>query len=421
MPRYQSSQHHFVEAVRWRPEQDAERVNDHILLSRGTTSSYLVITDAGDVVINTGFAYQGDRHRERFEKLLGRELKVRKILLTQCHPDLVGGWAAFADEGSETIVQRNFAANRGDRVMLFKFFEPRRKAILHGIMPDPDHAKVMRFPKDLEAQTVFNDFHAFELGGRRFEIYSVPAGETTCSVIVWMPDDGALFTGNMMGALYGALPHLYTLRGDRGRSTPQFIRDVERIISLKPRLLLTGHDDPVVGEDRILADMTKLRDAVRHIFDETINGMNAGVDLFTLMREIRLPPHLEMAPGRGPVSWYVRAVWEEHTGWFRHERTTELYPTPAADIWPRLAEMAGGPEALAAEARRHLTDREPVKALHFIEIALAAAPQHRGAREAELDALEQLIDLTEGKTYDELGWLETKVREAKEVLGRGVS
>jgi len=61
------------------------------------------------------------------------------------------------------------------------------------------------------------------------------------------------------------------------------------------------------------------------------------------------------------------------------------------------------------------------EALHFIEIALAAAPQHRGAREAELDALEQLIDLTEGKTYDELGWLETKVREAKEVLGRGVS
>src|SRR6185295_6414148 len=52
MSHYQSSQHHFVEAVRWRPEQDAERVNDNILLSRGTTSSYLATTDAGDVVIN---------------------------------------------------------------------------------------------------------------------------------------------------------------------------------------------------------------------------------------------------------------------------------------------------------------------------------------------------------------------------------
>ena len=44
--------------------------------------------------------------------------------------------------------------------------------------------------------------------------------------------------------------------------------------------------------------------------------MNAHRDLHTLMREIRLPEHLAPQPGRGPVHWYVRAVWEEYSGWF---------------------------------------------------------------------------------------------------------
>ena len=33
----------------------------------------------------------------------------------------------------------------------------------------------------------FIDHHAFELGGRRFELYSTPGGETTDALVVWLP------------------------------------------------------------------------------------------------------------------------------------------------------------------------------------------------------------------------------------------
>jgi glyoxylase-like metal-dependent hydrolase (beta-lactamase superfamily II) len=82
---YRSDDHHLVETIAWRPERPAERVTDRILLSRSTSSSFVVTTKAGDVVINTGTTFQGARHRERFEELLGRPLDVKAIVLTQSH------------------------------------------------------------------------------------------------------------------------------------------------------------------------------------------------------------------------------------------------------------------------------------------------------------------------------------------------
>ena len=59
--------------------------------------------------------------------------------------------------------------------------------------------------------------------------------------------------------------------------------------------------------------------------------MNAGTDLWTLMGQVTLPPELDIPQGHGKVPWIVRAIWEEHVGWFRYESTTELYDVPPSD------------------------------------------------------------------------------------------
>jgi alkyl sulfatase BDS1-like metallo-beta-lactamase superfamily hydrolase len=273
-------------------------------------------------------------------------------------------------------------------------------------------------PQEAEVTTLFHDSYVFEVGGRRFELSSAPGGETLDSLIVWLPVERTAFTGNLMGALYGALPHLYTPRGDRQRSARFILRDIERLLALEPELLITGHDEPVAGAAQIRDDLMTIRDAVGYIHDETIAGMNEGKSLWTLMQEIHLPAELEsrLAPGRGPVWWYVRAVWEEHAGWFRHELTTELYSVPPAAIWPELSELAGGPDALAEHAAAHAAAGRPVEALHFVEIALAADPSHHATREAQIAALEQLIEQTQGKTYDELAWLESELENARAAI-----
>lgn len=417
MPRFSSSAHHLVKAVSWDPAQPAERVNDHILMSRGTSNSYVVTSPAGDVVINTGMPYQGKRHRERYEQLLGRPLAVKKIVVTQSHPDHVGGWGAFDDPGVEVIAQANLPIIRQERNLLEKYFRPRGARILTGLMPKPEHLRAWYEVKELEQPTLFAERHAFELGPRHFELYSTPSGESLDCLIVWVPEDRTVFTGNLFGALYGALPHFYTPRGDRDRGVPQFLRDIERVIALEPELLITGHDAPIVGSARIRTDLTKIRDAVRYIHDETVKGMNEHKELSTLMREIRLPSHLQFAPGRGPVHWYVRSVWEEYTGWFRMESTTELYGVPPRAIWDELTELAGGIDALTDRARRHVAAKRPLEALHFLDIALSVDAKHRGARQVQIDALEQLIENGEGKAYDEISWLESEIRQAKAALG----
>jgi len=115
------------------------------------------------------------------------------------------------------------------------------------------------------------------------------------------------------------------------------------------------------------------------------------------------------------IVWIPVEVLEELDR-FKAESTTELYGVPAKFIWPELAAMAGGPEALAAKAQAHIAAGEPQQALHFVEIALAADPRNRAALQASIAAHEQLIELTEGKTFDEVGWLETQVSEAKAAL-----
>jgi len=417
---HKSADHHLVKAIEWNPAAPAERINDYLLMSKGCSNSYLITSDAGDVVINTGTPGETG-HRARYEALLGRPLKVAKVVFTQDHFDHIGGWTHFADPGVEMFAQAEFPRLCAERAALGAFFAPRGQAVLHALRPATPPGQTAHVARDLrdlpEPLTLFQDHHVFEVGGRRFELLSAPSGETLDSLMVWLPKEKVIFTGNWMGALYGALPHFYTLRGDRDRSVPNFMRELQRLIDLEPELLVTGHDEPIRGAERIRADMTKLLEAIRHIHDETVKGMAANKDLWTLMREIKLPAHLAMAPGRGPVSWYVRAVFEEYTGWFRHESTTELYGVPARTIWPELAGLAGGPDALAARAQARLAADEPVEALHFVEIALAADPKNPAARRAEIAALERLIERTEGRTFDEVGWLETQIQRAKAAIG----
>ena len=128
-----------------------------------------------------------------------------------------------------------------------------------------------------------------------------------------------------------------------------------------------------MGKETIAAELTALRDAILYVHDETVKGMNAGVDVHTLMAEIQLPPELEVGQGYGKVSWSVRAIWENYAGWFKHESTTELYADPLSAIHDDLIELAGGPEALVERAQQKLDEKKPVEALHLLDIVL---PEH---------------------------------------------
>jgi alkyl sulfatase BDS1-like metallo-beta-lactamase superfamily hydrolase len=137
--------------------------------------------------------------------------------------------------------------------------------------------------------------------------------------------------------------------------------------------------------------------------------MNEGKDVYTLMREITLPPELEVGEGYGKVSWSVRAIWENYVGWFHHHSTTELHPTPPWSVHGELCELAGGPAAIAKAARARLDAGQPVEAIHLAEVALAADSTHPEAVGECLAAHRQLLAGT--TNFWETRWLEKEIQK----------
>lgn len=419
-PLYRQADHPRLKVNEWKPDQGAERINDFILMSKSVTNCYVVTSEAGDVVINTGLPGQGELHRKRFEEMLGRPLKVRKIVFTQDHLDQTGGWEAFADPGVDLVGQRELEPLAEERSRLGPFFAKRNRRILRAIqkkMAREGSQPARVAPKPVKLTVSFGDCHGFEVGGRRFHLISTPSGETLNAICIWLPSEAILFTGNYMSAVFGTMPNFYTLRGDRQRSVPGYLREFGRLIDLDAELLITGHGEPLNGKDNIRASLSKIRDAIVYMHDETVRRMIAGEDLHSIMQSVELPHKLKLSSlGRGPTRWYVRSIWEEYTGWFRQELTSELYATPAAAVWPTLAQMAGGAQAVANQAEAFLQAGEPEKALHLVEMAIAAAPDDKQVRTTEARILVQLINNTGGVGFDEIGWLESKLGEAREIV-----
>ncbi len=397
---------------------EAQRINDFIYLSEGLSNSYLITTPEGRIVINTGMGFEAPVHKRNFDAV--DDSPLRYILLTQGHVDHVGGVDLIRDEGTQLIAQANNQAHQADDGRIASFRASRSAfafadAIARAWTYIQEHVgggvpAQSRPTPDI----TFDERYELELGGLRMELLAVPGGETPDSMVIWLPEHEICFCGNLFSALFGHFPNLVTVRGDRYREALGFIESLERVLELKPALLLTGHHGPVVGRETIREELTRLRDAVRYVHDETVRGMNHGKDIHTLMRDIELPPELEVGEGYGKVSWSVRAIWENYAGWFHHRSTTELYAVPAESVHGDLVELAGGAEAVARRAKDKLSAGEPVEAIHLAEVALTAAPTNTVALEAMIAAHEQLE--SESKNFWLTQWLRKQLGDLRSTL-----
>jgi len=340
---------------------------------------------------------------------------LRYIVLTQSHADHFGGLKAFREAGTKVVGGPGFEQALFDMMDLQPFFGPRTRklwgAVLGNSVRPPD-------PGPIEPDVLVDRELTIDVGQRTFQLISAPEGETVDNLIVWMPKEKVAFIGNVHGPVWLSFPFLNTLRGDKPRLVQNYLKAMRKIRDLGAELLITGHGQPIVGAAQIRADLTKMIDAVEWVRSYTLEGMKAGKDVHTLMREVKLPDALAIGEFHGKVSWGVKSIWREYSGWFHYEDgTTELYGVPRRAVHGDIAALAGGAGNLAARARQRLDAGEPLEALHLVEIALNAEPANRPALEVKRDASALLLERSGGQNLSETMWLRSEIAECEAALG----
>jgi alkyl sulfatase BDS1-like metallo-beta-lactamase superfamily hydrolase len=386
----------------------ATKVNDHIYLAPGFSNTFLVLTDEGNVVIDTSSAITARKHHELLRKV--SQAPVRYIVLTHGHHDHTGGVALWKGPQTKLVAQRNFVEFDRYQTRLSRYLA-RTGAAQFGLDENVLNA-FDRLPQNhIQPTITFEDKYEFVLGGTKFELLSAP-GETYDHLCVWVPRYKAAFVGDNF---YDSFPNIYTLRGTQPRWALDYVASLDKILALEPEIVLPSHGNPVVGRQKTVERLTRYRNAILYVHDATVKGLNDGKDVFTLMREIKLPSELDVGEAYGKVAWSVRGIYEGYVGWFDRNPASMYSESPTA-AEPELVRLAGGAKVVAAKAQELAKSGDPVQALRLADAALMVEPKSTLGLEARLAALSALKNRS--RNLIEGAWLTTAIRNTKRDLGR---
>jgi len=376
-----------------------EFAGGRIFQATGFGNTFLVTTKAGNVIVDTSLPTNAARHHALLTAVSSAPIK--DIILTHAHGDHTGGVGVWKGPGTHIVEQANSVEFRNYQVRLAGFFAVRNAAQYNAPVGGLGGGRANLNPGNYAApplaDVLFDKEYKFKLGDLTFDCLSAP-GETPDMLNVWIPELKALFIGDNY---YASFPNMYTLRGTLTRPALNYVQSIDKVLALKPEIVLPSHGVPIVGAENVQRTLKQYRDAILYVHDATVRGMNQGKDAFTLMKEIKLPKELEVGEGYGAISWSVRGIYEGYAGWFDTDPAT-MYATAPLEAYAELVRVAGGAGPVAARAEA-LVASDPALALRLTSAALAAEPKNPAALTARQHALEKL--LAASKNSNESGWL----------------
>jgi alkyl sulfatase BDS1-like metallo-beta-lactamase superfamily hydrolase len=384
-------------------QKEATKVRENIYAAFGFGNTFLITTPEGNVIVDTSMPQPARLHVKLLKEKSAAPVKY--IILTHAHGDHTGGIPLWREEGTQIIAQKNHVEFVNYQARLNGFFAL-RNAAQFALPRPPAGPWPGNYGAKIAPTILFDDKYEFTLGGVKFELYSTP-GETPDHLSVWIPQWKVAFTGDNY---YESFPNIYTLRGTEPRWALDYVKSLDKVLSWKPELVLPSHGRPIRENAEITQKLTRSRNAIQYVHDEVVKGMNAGKDVYTLMREIHLPDNLLVGESYGKLSWSIRGIYEGYAGYFDLNPAT-MYEAAPSDIYPDLVKLAGGPESVTKLASAKIAEGKLVEALRLTDAALASDAANRPALDIRLKALEGLR--AQCKNSNERGWLDYSINDTK--------
>jgi alkyl sulfatase BDS1-like metallo-beta-lactamase superfamily hydrolase len=207
--------------------------------------------------------------------------------------------------------------------------------------------------------------------------------------MVWMPDEKALFCGDIY---YASFPNLSTPMLEP-RNVRGWYESLERMATFGAEYLIPSHTGAVVGADEVAQTLDDHARAVRSVYEQTITLINEGKTVDEAVEAVRIPEGLaqkaRLQEFYGRVDWSVRGIYQGETGWY-DGRGTGLSPLPPAFRARELVALAGGADKLLARAIELQEAGEHQLVCELCDVAIEANPDDKLAHLVKAVSLEYL-------------------------------
>jgi len=331
-----------------------------------------VLTDAGIVAIDAGTTES--TARAALSALRRRvSAPITHVILTHAHWDHVGGLAAFRAPGTRVIAQAHFADElrlvNGTNVP-FRYFFGSEVQQRFDVAPD----------QLIDAREVLT------VGGTEFVLYPARGGETADALLIHLPGAGVLFVGDAFMPYLGApfLPE---------GSAEGLFETIALIRSLNRRMLVHGH--PPLTDLFTVEALPAFEEALREVFDRTLEGIGEGRTLAEMLQQNWLPASLRAHPVAVMPFLVIRdnfiqRVTHQRTGYWKSDG--EGIEVVSPQEWAAALNLLAGRQegGFVRGAQALLEQRADVLALKVADLGLLNYPASHGLTEARRQALDRL-------------------------------
>ncbi len=194
----------------------------------------------------------------------------------------------------------------------------------------------------------FGESASLDIAGLPIEVTHAPS-DSDDSVTYWFPTLKVAVNNLVWPVLF----NVFAIRGEEYRDPRILLEGIDHLLSLGAEHLIATHGPPISGRELIRDRVTKYRDSLQFLWDQSVRLSNRGVLSADIGLEVQLPPEADddnlTAERYGVAEHHFRQIRTGLFGWFDGDEA-DLFPLPTAERARRLIEGFGGPAVVREQA-----------------------------------------------------------------------
>ncbi len=248
--------------------------------------------------------------------------------------------------------------------------------------------------EDFRPDVTIAERREISIGGTRFVLEPASGGETRDALLVFLPEEGVMFVGDIL------MPYLGAPFIEEG-NLPGLLDAIDVIARDNPRSLLHGHD-PLTRLFPTPAVLTSLKPHLQWLQGRILEGIRHGESRAALQQANLIPPGLVAGDPAVHLPYLVlrenviNRIYDQHVGYWQTDLEGMDYLS-AADRGTLLVDYLGVSESRLADAvKRMIADGNYELAAKALEWTKARRPESRSLSELERQVYFKLCEKYQG-------------------------